>query len=199
MYQLSFQAGYKKPNFSVVVDDLSFNKGQIVGVIGDNGSGKSTIFKTLIGEIKPLEGVIPCEIIKNCSIVSEHLGIPVDCKVCHLMDLLDPVKYSKAQSQYDEIYSRIFPFNEKMIKDLSSGQRRILQIFVLLASEKKYMIFDEACTYLDQKNKDQVLEAIKYVSNNGIIVIYTSHDMNDYVVLESCNYIIKNNVLIREN
>ena len=82
--------GYKIPLYSDV--DITIKKGDIINIIGENGSGKSTFYKTLIGSIPPLKGLIPEEIKKNIATISDYISIPNELKVSDVLKFIGIVK-----------------------------------------------------------------------------------------------------------
>lgn len=189
---LNLTVGYKKSNFRVLIDNFNLCRGKILGILGTNGTGKSTFYKTLIGEIEPLAGSIPEVIKENIAIVSDQINLPNDCKVKTIMNLINRDSLNAVRQSYPSIYSIIESQLYKRVDSLSSGQRRVLQIFLMLASNKSIIIMDEACAYLDLKNKQLVFDAINCVAKKGGTILYTSHEMDDFASFDSEVYIFNN-------
>lgn len=167
---------------------IELPKSGIVSFVGDNGSGKSTIYKTLLGIIPPLTGSVPSVIREQTSIVSDYVQIPKEVKVRDILDLLGPKKVEYGKVRYLPIFEYVMELREQYIKTLSSGQRRIVEIFSALASGKKILLLDEASNSLDFKNKALFLDTVKKLSNQDILFLHTSHDMADVAFLQGTIY-----------
>lgn len=160
----------------------------IVSFVGDNGSGKSTIYKTLLGIIPPIDGTIPSEISEQTSIISDYIQIPGEVSVQDILELLGEEKVRYGQKNYKPIFAAVMKTSNQLVKTLSSGQRRIVEIFSALASGKKIILLDEASNSLDYKNKSIFLHEVKTLSNQDILFLHTSHDMEDVSFLKGTIY-----------
>ena len=77
------------------------------------------------------------------------------------------------------------------ISELSTGQKRIVEIFVALSTKKKILILDEACNGLDFKNRNFFLDNIKdLVQNNKVSILHTSHNLEDVIDLGGNVYVL---------
>lgn len=160
----------------------------IISLIGDNGSGKSTIYKTLMGIIPPIRGKVSDEIIKKCAIVSDYVHIPEENKVKDVLKLCEHLEINR--EKYNQVYSYISQQLNQKVKYLSSGQKRILEIFMVLLSGKHIIILDEATNALDFKNKELFLDYVRALSKEGVLFIHTSHDLSEVISLNSISYLL---------
>lgn len=199
MVNLNLKIGYPNSGFEVNVVDFPIRQGNVTAILGVNGSGKSTFYKTLTGEIKPISGTISASLMSEIAIVAEHIALPDDCNVRDLVYLLNFDNFQLAKSNFTQVFNSVEPLLNRKVKNLSSGQKRILQIFLLLASGKRVIILDEACAYLDLKNKMMVFEAINSMSDSGATILYTSHDFDDFNDIDCEIYFFNNNVLEKYN
>lgn len=179
--------GYQnKVLYKDVVIELPENG--IVSFVGDNGSGKSTIYKTLLGIIPAIEGTVSTEISKQTSIVSDYIQIPGEVSVQDIFNLLGREKMEYGKKNYAAIFDYVVKIKEQTVQTLSSGQRRIIEIFSALASGKKIILLDEASNSLDYKNKSLFLSEVKKLSQQDILFLHTSHDMEDVSFLQGKIY-----------
>ena len=85
------------------------------------------------------------------------------------------------------ILSNIYQFVEKLerqtVKKLSSGEKKVVEIFSSLALHKKYLLLDEASNALDITNRQFLLDALISVSQKDIVVFYVSHNFNEIIKL----------------
>lgn len=156
----------------------------ILSFVGENGSGKSTLFKTLAGMIKPMKGQVSSELINRCFMVSESISLPEEVFVQDIMELLGEENCKFVKCNYENIYQFIKKIETKQIKKLSSGQRKVVEIFSGLALRKKYLLFDEASNALDIVNRQILLDALDSISKKDIVVFYVSHNIDEIMKLE---------------
>lgn len=180
--------GYGKES---VLKDVSFHveKGGVHGLIGRNGSGKTTLIKCLTGIYKADAGKMRIhgeEIYDNSSIKSK-IGYVADRNEYfpnyHVFEIVD---------LYEELYpgfSRedFFDFNEamqinenKLVKQLSKGQKMRLAIILNLAIHPEVLILDEPTEGLDAIAKRQVMDfIIQEVEERELTVLITSHHLEE--------------------
>ena len=195
MEELNLVIGYPSSDFRVKVENFAIEEGKIISILGTNGTGKSTFYRTLMGEISPLEGTLPDNLKDEIAIVSDRVNIPDDCTVKRLLALVDSTSFEETRSKYPQIFSFVEKQVNKKVNSLSSGQKRVVQVFLMLASGKKIIIMDEACAYLDLMNKHLVFDAMKDIIKSGASVLYTSHDLEDLNAFDSEVYIFSGGVL----
>jgi len=159
----------------------------IISIIGSNGSGKSTIYKTLLGLIPAIRGKVPREVIEKCAIVSDYVHIPEENKVRDVLRLSPD--FETGIERYKMFYQSVSKLLDLKVKYLSSGQKRILEIFMVLLSGKKIIILDEATNALDFESKDLFLSYVRELSSE-ILFIHTSHDLSEVVELNSQPYLL---------
>lgn len=155
-----------------------------VGVIGSNGAGKSTLLKALSGKEKPLEGKISySEKIKTGYYAQAHEELDPE------KNILDEVR-GKTNLGDEKVRSILGALlfsgeeAEKMISDLSGGERARVAIAELILTDSNMLLLDEPTNHLDLASKDAVAEVLKDFSGPIIMV---SHDR--YVLNKVCNII----------
>ncbi len=187
--KISIGYDIKNPLFEDVVMD--FKVGEVNHIIGGNGSGKSTFYKTLIGELKPLTGSVPDEVKKNIAIVSDYISLPMELKVYDILDFMSVDRMNYMQENFGDLTAIVYSFKKQKVSELSSGQKRIVEIFVVLSTEKKILILDEACNGLDFKNREFFLQnIIELVNHNKVCILHTSHNLEDVIDLGGNIYVL---------
>lgn len=155
----------------------------IISFVGDNGCGKSTLLKTLAGIINPMRGVVPSELLNMNFMVSNYISIPEEVKVKDIMLLLGNGNCNYVKSKYGNIYQFVEKLERQTVKKLSSGEKKVVEIFSSLALHKKYLLLDEASNALDITNRQFLLDALISVSQKDIVVFYVSHNLNEIIKL----------------
>ena len=155
----------------------------IISFVGDNGCGKSTLLKTLAGIINPMRGVVPSELLNMNFMVSNYISIPEEVKVIDIMLLLGNENCNYVKNKYGNIYQFVEKLERQTVKKLSSGEKKVVEIFSSLALHKKYLLLDEASNALDITNRQFLLDALISVSQKDIVVFYVSHNLNEIIKL----------------
>lgn len=168
--------------------DIKFNMGDIINVIGNNGSGKSTFYKTISGEIKPISGNVPSGIMNSCAIISDNIKIPEEIYTKDLYALISVEQLESLCVHNSHFMSIVDNMQNQRIRTLSSGQKRILEIASALLTGKKVLILDEAFASLDHENKQMLIEQVKQLKDT--IIFNTSHNLEDVVDLGGTVYVI---------
>ncbi len=169
--------------------NLTVPKGTIVGYIGQNGAGKSTTIKLLLGllrkdsgEIRLLENGNP-----NSVELKDKLGVVFDdCLFPEEMTLIDAEKFcSRVYSKWDKnkFYGFIGKFDlpqKKMIKNYSRGMRMKLSMAVALSHNAELLILDEATSGLDPIIRDDILDLLlDFMQDENHTIIISSHILSD--------------------
>ena len=180
-------------NNTVAVDDLNFklSSGETLGIIGQNGAGKSTTFRMIMGFIEPSEGQILVdgklvnEKIRNSfGFMPEERGLYQNETIInqmtyfgelHGMNHLDlRINLRKWMKKLDVVGD----FNDK-IKDLSKGNAQKVQLIAVLMFEPKLIILDEPFSGLDPVNASLLNDAILELKSKGSMIVFSSHSMDN--------------------
>ncbi len=152
-----------------MLDQVSFNvpKGAIVGLVGENGAGKTTIIKAILNLIHKDEGTVTFwgQKLSSSKQLREDIGVVFD--EINFYQTLSPLKLGKiAGASYkqwdDSIYKKYLSHFglsvNKKIKELSRGMKMKLSIAVALSHNPKLLILDEATSGLDPVMRDDILD-----------------------------------------
>lgn len=199
---LSFVYGVGTPFEKKAVDNLSFSikQGEVIGLIGHTGSGKSTFVQMLNGLIKPssgqvlLEGKDIWEKPKEIRKVRFKVGMVFQYPEYQLFDetvykdiSFGPRNKGLGESEIDETVRRAAKFvslNDKLLGkspfDLSGGEKRRAAIAGVIAMDPDVLILDEPTAGLDPKGRDVLLsQIISYHKERKNTIILVSHSMED--------------------
>ncbi len=150
--------------------------GSLVGVVGDNGQGKTTFLRTLCGSLEPLEGNIKWGFGCQIGVYAQHVytTLPEEKTV------EDYLVYQSAagttQQQIKDIAGSVLfrgAMIQKRIKVLSGGERARLVIAGLLLEQHNVLVLDEPGNHLDVETVEALSNALKHYRGT---VIFTSHD-----------------------
>jgi len=191
---------------NIALDNISFtvDKKEFLGVLGPNGAGKSSLFKVILGILKPQSGeVFICEK-TNISYVSQSVSFDKDFPI-KVIDVImmgflgKRIKFFRGYSKQenDKVNSvmkkiGIFDLKDRQIGELSGGQLQKVLIARALVSDPHVILLDEPTASLDTDAKTEIFELLKELNSNMAIVL-VSHDLNMV-----CKYIDKALIIDRE-
>ena len=115
--------------------------------------------------------------------VSNYISIPEEVKVKDIMLLLENENCNYVKNKYGNIYQFVEKLERQTVKKLSSGEKKVVEIFSSLSLHKKYLLLDEASNALDITNRQFLLDALISVSQKDIVVFYVSHNLNEIIKL----------------
>lgn len=173
------------------LDHVSFElpKGTIMGLIGENGAGKSTTINAILDLIKKDDGMVTFwgQELASSKQLKEDIGVVFDG--INFYETLTPAKVGKisekAYKQWDEYLYRDYlkrfglPL-DKEIKTLSKGMKMKLCIAVTLSHKPKLLILDEATSGLDPVMRDDILDVfLDFVQDENHSILMSSHITTD--------------------
>lgn len=176
---------------SFTLDHVSFSvpKGSIVGLIGENGAGKSTTINAILDLIKKNEGTVTFwgKELSSSVKMKENIGVVFDSMGFY--ETLTPKKVGRickaAYTQwdaalYDGYIERFQLSQEKRIKEMSKGMKVKLSIAAALSHRPKVLILDEATSGLDPIVRDDILKIfLEFVQNGENSILMSSHITTD--------------------
>lgn len=185
-----------------ILKDFSFeiSKPGLYGIVGENGSGKTTIFNLISKLYTDYEGEILINDIEISDIKDEDLRdevLFIESKPFILRENINSNITLLEKEKIDELYlkkiiqflelKRIEKYSTKNLKDtLSKGEQQKIQLARLLISKQPLILLDEALSGLDKEMKKKVISIIKERSKDKIIVIIS----HDHEIQKVCNEII---------
>ena len=185
----------------VAVNDLSFTvkKGNIFGLLGRNGAGKSVTIKQILGLIDPTSGKMEWDgktlNPKNIAIgyLPEERGLFVKKTAYEQLiyfGLLEGMSKKEAEEAIDLWLERMgVPENKhKMVSSLSKGNQQKIQLIATLLHDPELIILDEPFTGLDPVNIQIFIDVIKEEATRGKTIIFSSHQMP--IVEELCDELV---------
>ena len=187
------------------VDDLSFEvkEGEILGLLGPNGSGKSTTINCLLSLLNFSKGKIQIfgrEMNPNAYNLKEKIGVVFqEVAVFEELTVIENIDYfcglyiedKKLRKQYVEDAIKLVgleEFKKFYPKQLSGGLLRRLNIACGVSHKPKLIILDEPTVAVDPQSRNNILDGIKTLRDQGATIIYTTHYMEEVEIL--CDRVI---------
>ena len=187
------------------IDDLSFKvrEGEILGLLGPNGSGKSTTINCILSLLKFSKGSIQIfgkEMTPNAYDIKKELGVVFqEVAVFEELTVYENIDYfcglyikdKKVRKQYIEEAIQLVgleEFKKFYPKQLSGGLLRRLNIACGIAHKPKLIFLDEPTVAVDPQSRNNILDGIKKLRDNGATIVYTTHYMEEVEIL--CDRII---------
>ncbi len=178
------------PDFKLDQVSFSIPRGTIMGLIGENGAGKSTTINAILELIRKDEGIVTFwgqDLSSNPKQIKEDIGVVFDG--INFYETLTPAKVGKisaaAYKQWDEAlyhsYLKKFQLSpDKEIKTFSKGMKMKLCIAVALSHKPKLLILDEATSGLDPIMRDDMLDVfLDFVQDENHSILMSSHITTD--------------------
>lgn len=179
----------KFDDFTLEPIDFSIPKGSIVGYIGQNGAGKSTTIKLLLGLLKKDSGEIKIlgydnpnslELKDKIGVVFDDLLVPEEMTLVDLEKFCSRV-YSKWDREFFYQLKKKFKLSEKQaIQSYSRGMRMKLSMAVALSHKAEILILDEATSGLDPIVRDEILDfLLDFIQDENHTILISSHILSD--------------------
>jgi len=171
---------YKNFGNQKILDDFTytFKKGDRIGVIGKNGTGKSTLLRIIMGEVKPDKGrIITGKTVEFGYFQQEGLPIKDDKRIIEIIkDIAEEVEMKKG-SMSPAQFLTYFNFNQNIhynyFSKLSGGEKRKLYLLTTLLKNPNFLILDEPTNDLDIETLNKLEEFLR--SFEGCLMV-VSHD-----------------------
>jgi ATP-binding cassette subfamily E protein 1 len=161
----------KLGNFNLIAEPGEVSKGEAVGVLGENGIGKTTFVKLLAGVIKPDKGSPDTKV--KVSYKPQYIDSTSNELVMNIMK--DAIK------KYDNeiiVPLTIKPLLTKQINQLSGGELQRVAIALSLSKDCNLVLLDEPSAYLDVEQRLKVSKVIKHIiEQRNISAIIVDHDL----------------------
>jgi lipopolysaccharide export system ATP-binding protein len=200
-----------------VVKGVSFyvRKGEAVGLLGPNGAGKTTVFYMVTGLIKADEGRIELDghdVTKLPMYQRARLGIgylpqeasifrglTVEDNIRSVLEVVEPDKKRRAR----DLDALLEEFNIARLRKtpaiaLSGGERRRCEIARALATRPNYMLLDEPFAGIDPIAVGDIQSLVRHLTNRGIGVLITDHNVRETLGLTDRAYIIYSGEVLME-
>tara|TARA_B100000029_G_scaffold504691_1_gene584018 strand:+ start:619 stop:1356 length:738 start_codon:yes stop_codon:yes gene_type:complete len=204
----------KKYGSKEAVKGISFNikKNEILGLLGPNGSGKTTTIGMMLGLLKPSNGEIlidgkkieenRIETLKKINFISPYIELPkkltvkqnlvVYCKLYNVSNIKNRIEYLTEKLRLENLLSRI-------TGELSSGQKNRVSLAKALINDPTVLFLDEPTASLDPEIGDFVRSFLEnYRKDKKISILLASHNMSEVTRLCKTVLMMKDGIIIDE-
>jgi len=171
--------------------DLEVEDGEIMGIIGHNGAGKTTILKMIVGLISPTSGTIKVmgrDVAKESIYVKRFIGyLPEESPLYENMAVADYLLFfselykmpkRKARERIDSLLGSLnLPEQDKLAGELSKGMRRKVAIARALLHDPRILILDEPNAGLDPLTSFFIINYLKSLKEQGKTILLSAHNL----------------------
>lgn len=214
---LTFSYSKKK---EPVLKDISFclGEGQVLSLLGPNGTGKTTLLRCILGFQKPSYGTLlldgndllhlgPAQRAKLVAYVpqSSRLTFPYTVMEVVLMGRIGHFGFGSSPKQSDIDASlkalsemNALKFADKLFQELSGGEKQLVLIARAIAQEAKLLILDEPTANLDFANENRTLLLVRSLAEKGRTVLMTTHSPDHAFITSEKAVLIKDGSVFAE-
>lgn len=186
------------PGFTLDNLNLTLPGGCILGLIGENGAGKSTTIKLILDMIRKDSGTVTIlgqdnekniELIKEeIGVVLHEAGIPECLTVTQVGRVMKHTFRNWDEAEYSRLINKLGLPDKKPFRDFSRGMKMKLAIAVAMSHNSRLLILDEATSGLDPVVRDEVVEMFSdFTRDENHSVLISSHIVSDLEKL--CDYV----------
>ena len=200
-----------------VVDDVSFtvNQGEIVGLLGRNGAGKTTSFRMVIGMVNPNAGRVTFDGVdvtnmpmykrarRGIGYLSQEPSIfqrlTVRDNIMAILELM-PLPKAARNERCDHLLDQfgLSHVTGQLARTLSGGERRKLEIARALVTNPTMILLDEPFSGVDPIAVGDLQKEIRALQDRGISILLTDHNVRETLTVTDRTYIIDSGKVLRE-
>lgn len=213
---------------AVDIPDLFIGRGEIIGLVGNNGAGKTTFFRLMLDLLKADHGSVVYSMPTEECLPSESSIADVNPAVCEewkhftgaylddgfLIDFLTPDEYFSFIGQTfgldkEEIKERVDRFSsftnwqeseqKKLIRDFSAGNKQKIGIIAAMMGDPKVLLLDEPFNFLDPSSQNYLKKMIQeYNARTHATILVASHNLQHTIDISTRILLMENGKIIRD-
>ncbi|NBC01097.1 MAG: ATP-binding cassette domain-containing protein [Bacteroidetes bacterium] len=170
---------YSVPGHTIIQGaHVKVQEGRVCGLFGQNGSGKSTLMRVAAGQIRATSGLT---IINGLRLSKrerrarfERIGyLPQKSMLPRDITVQRVIRAARQQELSEDVVLK--KLRSRRIGDLSGGERRYLEVVLVLGLGRQYVLLDEPFSGVEPKIIDQICERIRWAAESGCGVLVTDH------------------------
>ncbi len=175
-------------DFTLSIDSLNIPSGCIMGLVGSNGAGKSTMIKSILDLIKTDSGGITINgggnrnpaVREDIGVVFDEIKFPQIFTASDVRTVLKGVYKNWDDSLYEKYMEQFKLPLKKKIKEFSRGMKMKLSLAAALAHHPKLLILDEATSGIDPVVRDEILDIfLDFIQDEEHTILASSHIISD--------------------
>ena len=187
--------------------DLDLERGSVYGIIGPSGCGKTTLFKTIVGLIKRVNG----EIIIHDQKISDDFNIGYMPQINALYDELTVLQHLqffarmyglneniKRESAVKNILKTVSldGFENRKISKLSGGEKQRVSLGIAMIHSPEILVLDEPTVGLDPKLRNELWCTFRQLASNGTTILISSHTLDDAKHCYSLSFMYQGSIVV---
>jgi len=181
---------------TTILNNIYFKaeRGLVTGILGSNGCGKTSLLKIIYGSLQPKYKSIrvnskriskPLYLTGKIKYLPQFYLLPNSIKLLVAFDL-----YGSSFSDFTNIFDSYKKYKTSRVKELSGGERRLAETYLILKSPSKIVLLDEPFSHISPLYIEDIKKIITYESQKKIIII-TDHLYKHIVDISNDLYLIK--------
>lgn len=209
MNLVEFKNVSKKFGTKTALDNVNikFEKGKIYGLLGPNGSGKTTMIKIINGLLQPSDGEIfihgnkpGIESKKVISYLPERTYLDMNMKVSELLQFFKDFYQDFDESQALELLTKLKINTQDKLKNMSKGMKEKVQLVMVMSRKADLYILDEPIGGVDPASRDYILDTILTNFHEGASIIISTHLISDIEkILDQVIFINQGKIVLNED
>lgn len=198
---------FKNPAITAIKDlTLSLPKGKVIGLIGPDGAGKTTLIRLLLGLLQPSEGtisVLGLNPIKQTNLLHQNIGympqkfgLYEDLSIQENMNLYADLKELSATQKEEQFewllkFTGLKPFTARLAGNLSGGMKQKLGLGCAMLGKPQFLLLDEPGVGVDPISRRELLKMVYSLRDQGITVLWSTSYLDEAEKFD--NVILLNN------
>lgn len=173
---------YKNGTLALNNFNLDITEGKVLGILGPNGSGKTTFLKMINGYLKPTSGEIKifdkeisAETKQHVSYLPDYPFIPEDYTIEEAKNLWKTFFDDFSEEKFDNLIKFMNLDQKSRISDLSKGMSEKFHLALILGRDAKIYVIDEPIAGVDLVSRDKIMEAIFANIEKDKLLVITTH------------------------
>ncbi len=188
--------------------NLDLKSGNVYGFVGENGSGKTMLFRAISGLMDVSEGEIilngkilhkDMKVLPNLGIIIENAGLYPELTGLENLKLLAKLNHKISEPEIRETIKRVGldPEDRRTFRKYSLGMKQRIVFAQAIMEKPDILLLDEPTNALDEKGVNAIREIIKEEKQRGALILIASHNKEDIQMLSDEIYYVKNGMVRR--